>query len=175
MRYHRPIAQYITDTRFNLGFYRELLEQELQQVLREDLGGVYSVSVSASVSRYPVEWFNLSIGFNCDPEREQELISTTKKLVEKTLKQKLSQESLDNIKSQRRVAFEEATQSNSFWLNQIHTYERDDIDYHYFTNYLSRVENVDIDAIQQTAIMLFKDSYLIESIMSPKDITEQVD
>jgi zinc protease len=36
-------------------------------VLRENLGGVYSVQVSAHLTREPVQHRNLTISFSCDP------------------------------------------------------------------------------------------------------------
>ncbi|NVK22211.1 MAG: insulinase family protein [Kangiellaceae bacterium] len=174
LRYHKPIPQYIADTRFKLGFYTQLLEQQLQQELREELGGVYSVGVSANIQRYPVDWFNLLISFNCDPEREQELLDATQAVVERTLSQPLSADDFANIKQQRKVSFEDGQQSNSFWLGQIYAYERDSIDYFYFTEYLNRLEAVQLDDIQATAKTLFENSYLIKSVMRPKITDEPI-
>ena len=58
-------------------------------------------------------------------------------------------------------------QSNNFWLGQIYSYERDSIDYFYFTEYLNRIDAVQLNDIQGTARNLFENSYLIKSIMRP--------
>lgn len=174
LNYHKPIDQYISETRFRLGLYEEILQQELQAKLREELGEVYSIGVGAGVDRYPTEWFNLSISFNAEPGREQLLIDTIQEVIQQTLSEPLPQDKLDTIKQQRRMSFTEGQQSNHFWLGQIMLYEREDIDYSYFTNYLSRLDAVSTKQIQDTANMLFEDSYLITSIMRPKDETDMV-
>lgn len=174
LNYHKPIDQYVSETRFRLGLYEEILQQELQAKLREELGEVYSIGVGAGVDRYPTEWFNLSISFNAEPGREQLLIDTIQEVIQQTLAEPLPQDKLDTIKQQRRMSFTEGQQSNHFWLGQIMLYERENIDYSYFTNYMSRLDAVTTEQIQNTANMLFKDSYLITSIMRPKDDTDIV-
>ncbi|MHC9511418.1 M16 family metallopeptidase [Kangiella sp. M94] len=169
LQFHKPIYNYVSETRFRLGLYQELLQQELQATLREELGEVYSIGVSANVERYPTEWFNLLIGFNSEPGREDLLIDTIQDIIDTTLSKPLAQDKLDNIKQQRRVSFTEGQQSNHFWLSQITLYERENIDYSYFTNYMDRLDAVTIDQIQETAKMLLEDSYLVTSIMRPKD------
>ena len=174
LQYHKPIEQYVSETRFRLGLYQELLQQELQTTLREELGEVYSIGVSAGIDRYPTEWFNLIIGFNAEPGHEQKLITIIQEIIEKSLKEPLPQDKLDNIKQQRRIAFTEGQQNNQFWLGQIVLYERENIDYYYFTHYMERLDKVTTDEIQQTAQMLFEDSYLITSIMRPEDNSKLV-
>lgn len=175
LQYHKPIDNYIPETRFRLGLYEELLQQELQAKLREELGEVYSIGVGAGIDRYPVEWFKLSVSFNAEPGREQLLIDTIQEVIKKTLIEPLPQDKLDNIKQQRRVAFAESQQNNSFWLGQIVLYERESIDYYYFTHYMERLDKVTAEQIQDTAKMLLAESYLITSIMRPEDIENLVE
>lgn len=174
LQYHKPIENYVSETRFRLGFYEELLQQELQAKLREELGEVYSISVNASIDRYPTEWFSLLISFNAEPGHEEVLIKVIHEVIEKSLNEPLPQDKLDNIKQQRRMTFAEGQQSNHFWLGQIVLYERENIDYYYFTHYMERLDEVTAEQIQDTANMLFKDSYLITSIMRPENTTDIV-
>lgn len=175
LQFHKPIENYISETRFRLGLYEELLQQELQAKLREELGEVYSIGVNASIDRYPTEWFNLLISFNAEPGHENNLIEVIQQVIKKSLSEPLSQDKLDNIKQQRRMTFTEGQQSNQFWLGQIVLYERENIDYYYFTHYMERLDAVTAKQIQETANMLFKDSYLITSIMRPDDGADIVD
>lgn len=174
LQFHKPIEKYISETRFRLGLYEEILQQELQAKLREELGEVYSIGVNASIDRYPTEWFNLLISFNAEPGHEDNLIEVIQQVIDKSLNEPLPQDKLDNIKQQRRMVFTEGQQSNQFWLGQIVLYERENIDYYYFTHYMERLDAVTAKQIQDTANMLFKDSYLITSIMRPDDETDIV-
>src|SRR5690606_18720527 len=48
----------------------------LREVLREDLGGTYGVSVGGSLSNRPIESFAFSISFSTDPARIEELVDS---------------------------------------------------------------------------------------------------
>ncbi len=51
----------------------EMLEGLLQQMLREQLGGTYGVSVHPEFDKSPVESYRLTIDFSCDPTRTDDL------------------------------------------------------------------------------------------------------
>ena len=53
-----------------------VLRIRLREILREDMGGTYGVSVWSSTSHYPEEKYELTISFGCDPKRVEELIRT---------------------------------------------------------------------------------------------------
>ena len=46
-----------------------VLENRLRDVLREDLGGTYSVGVSPSYENIPQQEFSISIDFGANPDR----------------------------------------------------------------------------------------------------------
>jgi len=50
------------------------LETALRDVVREDLGGTYSIGISAGLSWQPVESYTLTVTFGSDPERMEELV-----------------------------------------------------------------------------------------------------
>jgi zinc protease len=50
-----------------------ILETRLRNVLREDLGGTYSVSVAPSYSKFPDAEYRIGISFGSDPQRVEEL------------------------------------------------------------------------------------------------------
>ena len=51
----------------------EVLQTRLMRVLREDLGGTYTVSVQANVSRIPRDEYNVTVNFGSDPARADAL------------------------------------------------------------------------------------------------------
>jgi len=60
--------------RFALDALGEILEIRLREELREELGGTYSVSVSASASRIPRPEYTVSVSFGSAPERADSLV-----------------------------------------------------------------------------------------------------
>ena len=52
----------------------DVLNTRLRDTLREELGGTYSVSASASYVRDPRSQYTVSINFGCSPDRTEELV-----------------------------------------------------------------------------------------------------
>jgi len=53
-----------------------VLRIKMRESMREDKGGVYGVRVSGNTSQFPSPKYNITISFNADPPRMQELINT---------------------------------------------------------------------------------------------------
>ncbi|MEO7190886.1 MAG: insulinase family protein [Vicinamibacterales bacterium] len=53
----------------------EMLQGNLHQALREELGGTYGVSVTPGQSELPVPSYQLTIDFTCDPARTDALVA----------------------------------------------------------------------------------------------------
>lgn len=67
-------ANWSLQERRKLGFLEEVLSTRLREILREDLGGTYTVSVNGSLSDRPIESYRMTVSFGCAPDRVQELI-----------------------------------------------------------------------------------------------------
>ena len=61
----------------------EMLEGELQQTLREELGGTYGVSVRPEFDKGPPESYRVTIDFSCDPARTDDLAQAMFRTVER--------------------------------------------------------------------------------------------
>ncbi len=55
----------------------EVLRIRLREILREDMGGVYGVGASGSISRRPKQQFTFGISFGCAPENIDKLEKAT--------------------------------------------------------------------------------------------------
>ena len=51
----------------------QMLAGNLQQTLREDLGGTYGVSVESRFEKFPTAQYQISVSFACDPARVNDL------------------------------------------------------------------------------------------------------
>jgi zinc protease len=67
-----PFA-YNQDQRIAIRAAASILQTRLREVLREDLGGTYSVSVSAGYDKVPRPEYRLAIAFGSSPDRADEL------------------------------------------------------------------------------------------------------
>jgi zinc protease len=66
--------QYQQMARIQIRAMAQILEDRLREILREDLGGTYSVSVSPNYVKQPKEQYQLSIEFGSAPDRTEALI-----------------------------------------------------------------------------------------------------
>ncbi len=111
--------------RNRLSALEEVLKVRLREVLREDLGGVYGVSVSSSSTWAPVKTYELRIQFSCDPGREVELSAAAAAVVQTLRDSPPTQKEVENIQEMNRREREVDLRSNSFWRDTlIGTWER---------------------------------------------------
>ncbi len=68
-----PFA-YSQEQRIAIRAVASILETRLRETLREELGGTYSVSVSAGYNKFPREDYALTVDFGSNPDRTEELV-----------------------------------------------------------------------------------------------------
>ena len=68
----------------------EYLDIVLTDEIRENLGGVYSISAGASVSTIPAGEYRITVYFVCNPERTEELITAARKSVSDVINQPIN-------------------------------------------------------------------------------------
>ena len=96
----------------------EMLGIRLRERVREELGGTYSISVSANASFLPDPEYQVAIIFGSDPARVDELAEEVAAEVE-WLRAGGEQSYLDTVKELLRTSREEQLRENRFWLGQI--------------------------------------------------------
>ena len=96
----------------------EMLGIRLREVVREQLGGTYSIGVNASSSTLPDTEYQTSVIFGSDPSRVEELFEEVMDEVD-WLREGGEQQYLDTVKEQLRTSRQEDLRENGFWLGQI--------------------------------------------------------
>jgi zinc protease len=105
-----------------------ILQTRLRETLREDLGGTYSVSASASYERIPRPEFSVSINFGSAPERNNALVDRVfEEITRLQADGPTPQEVSDAIEALVR-AFEENMEQNGFLVSQLYFRYRDGMD-----------------------------------------------
>jgi zinc protease len=103
--------------RLSMALLVEVLDMKLRDVLREDLGGTYGVSVSHAVQRFPEGRYSLSIAFGAAPDRLEELVATVFTVLESVKAGGPDATALANVREQQRRAFETNVRRNEYWLS----------------------------------------------------------
>jgi zinc protease len=111
--------QYNQTQRIVIRAMAEVLQNRLREVLREDLGGTYSVSVSASYSKIPREEFEVDIAFGCDPARTDDLVKTVFQQIAILQNTPPSDTQVSDVKETMLRDYETSSKQNGFWLTNI--------------------------------------------------------
>jgi zinc protease len=96
-----------------------ILDLVYTEKVREDEGGTYSVSTSASSYKRPVEKTDLLINFECDPARAPELKGIIYRELQEIASNGPSQVNLEKAVSNMLKNREEDKQHNSYWSRTV--------------------------------------------------------
>ena len=92
----------------------EYLDIVLTDDIREKLGGVYSISADASVSTIPIGEYWLSVFFQCNPSRAEELIAAVKERITEIYTKPLNQDTFNKSKEALLMGYENSVQRNLY-------------------------------------------------------------
>ena len=98
-----------------------LLGIRLRDILREELGGTYGVSVSYDNSLPLPGYGAMVVQFGSDPENIQKLTGEVLKEVERLKKEGPSADDLKRVQELERRDLETAMRQNSFWVGSLQT------------------------------------------------------
>jgi len=110
------------ESRRALNMLRETLDTRLREVLREDLGGTYGVSVQGSLRDEPYEHYQFAIVFGCDPQRVDELVEKVWETIRAFQSEGPEDEHLANAREQAFRSWETGLEENAYWLNSLEFY-----------------------------------------------------
>lgn len=98
---------------------RSLLDIRLREIVREDKGGTYGISVSADLWGNKERQYEFFLNFGCEPKRQEELTQAILAEIEKIQKEGVSQEYIQKINEAYHRATEMNYQKNDWFINQI--------------------------------------------------------
>lgn len=117
-------GEWSRESRHALASLGRALEIRLRDVLREDLGAVYDVSVATDLTWRPTERYNVSIRFGCAPEEAQELVERIRQEIEAVRRDGPREEIAARVREIQRRERETAIRENAFWLTALGSYYR---------------------------------------------------
>ncbi len=99
----------------------EVLEMKLRDILREELGGTYSVGVGFSNTQPLPGYGTTSIQFGSAPENIDRLVAAVLTEVERLQRDGPSAEDVQKVKETQKRDLETALRQNNYWLNSLQT------------------------------------------------------
>lgn len=143
--------EFSSENNYALSTLAELTNIRLYEQIREDKGGVYGVGFGLRGSKYPKAKYTGTVSFGCDPDRVDELISATEKVLNDFKTTLATDEEVAKVKELQKKALEKSSKENDYWMNVIYS--------SYFLNEpastieekLQRIEKLTAKDIQATA------------------------
>lgn len=147
---------------------RSILEVRYTESIREKEGGTYGVGVNSDASKEPVEVYNMTMTFNCDPDKAEHLKSLVYAEVEKIKKEGVKEEEIANVAKNMLKDFEQSKPHNSYWLTVITTYYIYDINNNDPAQFEDIIKNMTPDDIKDFANRMFDNPDIIDVVFEPK-------
>ena len=97
----------------------QVLETRLREILREDLGGTYSVGVSASYSKVPREEYSVTISFGSAPDRADALAARVLEEVAKLRDGGPTEKQVSDVREAMTREYQTNMQQNGYLVGQI--------------------------------------------------------
>ncbi len=168
INYNEDLA-YTPKNRIALSMIKAILTLRYTESVREKEGGTYGVGVRSSISHYPEAEGSVSINFDCDPDRRDDLIPLIYKEIDILKKDGPTQIDLDKVKMNILKKRKESKENNSYWMNAIYNYYVNDINNDLPENYEDIVNAMTVKDIKKIANKFFKKADKVEVVFYPKE------
>jgi zinc protease len=145
-----------------------VLRIRLREVLREDEGGTYGVSVRTSSTRWPRQTSTFSVHFGCSPDRVEELVALVYDEIRALQEQGAATENIAKIQEQNRRSREVQMRENGFWLAALEASYWHDLDPREILTYNELIEGLTPEAAQNAAKRWIHWDRRIEVILKPE-------
>ncbi|HMQ05960.1 MAG TPA: insulinase family protein [Saprospiraceae bacterium] len=168
--FHGPF-EYSEENVYLLNSLMDYMRIKLREELREEMGGVYGVGVYGGGKKVPKEEYSITVSFNADPEKTEELIKATWDVIRNAKSYSPVDKDMVKIKETQRQSKIKNLEENRYWLNQIqNAYTLN----HDFSSILLNNLEMRIEALMATDIRAAAEKYfnfmsLTQLIMHPED------
>ncbi len=116
------------ENRYHFKSMIDILRIKMRESMREDKGGVYGVRVSGNTSQYPESKYSVTISFNADPPRVDELIETAMTDIKNAQLNGAEDKDLNKIKETQRQGRIKDLKENRFWISSLENAYKENLD-----------------------------------------------
>ena len=145
----------------------QALRIKLREVLREDMGGVYGVSVGGSIDKRPVERFTSSVSFSCDPEKVNDLVNAVKAELENVKKNGIEESYLTKVREAQKRSFEVNVKRNGFWLGNLNFHYTYGLDPRKIVQQEEQMKMLSSDLLKEAANTYYSGENFVFAVLYP--------
>ncbi|MEO1625541.1 MAG: insulinase family protein [Bacteroidota bacterium] len=167
--------EYNSQNAYDFNTMIQVLRIKMRESMREDKGGVYGVGVRGRITREPQPKYSITVSFNADPPRMQELIETALSDIAKTKEQGVEEKDLTKVSETQRQGRIKDMKENSWWVRSLERsyQEGSDVEKLKMEVLESYIEKLDSDAIKNAANQYFDMTNFIQITMVPQSPENQ--
>jgi zinc protease len=150
------------------------LRIKLREAMREDKGGVYGVRVSGNASKIPRQEYSITISFNAEPDRTDELVTTAIDVVKKYQSQTFDEEVIQKVAETQTQETVKNMQENWYWMRQLQNAYQEGLDPTNISEEKLKERQKDLtpETLFQAAQQYFDWENYFKIIMSPAEKVE---
>ncbi len=168
-------AEWSRQNRFDLLTLSRVLEIQMTELVREEMGATYSVGVYGSLSRWPEERFNLTVRYSCNPDEVDRILepifAKLKEVQEKGPEAEMVEKVRENLKRNREVQLKE----NTFWLNAIEGAVEHDLPFDDILEFDQLLATLSTESIQKAANQYLSFDQYVLGILKPEKTSTGAD
>lgn len=142
---------------------------KLRESMREDLGGVYGVSLFGNTSRI-TNTYSITISFNADPDRTEELTKAAYDVIEKLKSDGPTELDITKVSETQRQSRIVDLEKNNFWIGRMTNDQFYGLkpNWHKMELLEKQLEKLSPKAIQESVSKYFTQSNILQSIVVPE-------
>ena len=139
-----------------------------EERIREEEGGSYGVRVGGSVSWEPVGNYNLSVSFNCNPDKADDLLKIVYAELKK-METTIDAAELAEIKSNYKKGVSENQRQNGYWLRNIANNLQKGTPVSDEADSIALIESITAADLKATAALINSNAAIVEGVLMPEE------
>jgi zinc protease len=156
---------------YRLNMATNILQIRLREILREEQGGTYSVSVNPAHSQPYLPLGLISIGFGSAPENVDKMVAAVLAEIEKLKAEGPAAEDIQKVSEMDRRGLERSEKQNGYWVGALQMANRMKWDPARIASYRERAGSLTAENLQATFRKYFPmDRYTLVSLFPEKDV-----
>ncbi len=145
-----------------------VLRIKLREILREDKGGVYGVSISAAPIHFPRQEYRITVSFGCDPKRSDELKRAVFEQFDSLRNVGTTDDYILKVKESQIRERETNLKENRFWLSTLQFGIINNEDPEVLINkYNEMIDRITKERVQATAKKYLDMKNVVKVVLAP--------
>ncbi|MBU2951213.1 insulinase family protein [Tamlana agarivorans] len=147
----------------------DILQLRFTETLREEEGGTYGASALASIVKRPLEQAFISVNFDCNPEKVEQLISIVHAELKKIAKGEINQVDLDKTTTNYLKERKQQQDYNSYDMTLLTNFYREGYNMNSPENFEKIINEISVKDIKSFVKHVLKKAKTYEVVIKPKN------